>query len=153
MMICTIKKLYARRADKTRLDANKSQFPTISMRLLHTLLSCLLACAAGSAAAQSGDPRPINNFAAKTAQQLRAGDFDGLETLAANLRAKPRFLSDGQPVLSGFYAGVSKCVEMRCGDERMAPEDWKIHEELLARWAAKFPDSITSKVRSCAATI
>lgn len=126
----------------------QSQLPLIRTRLLHTLhtlLSCLLACAVGSAAAQSEDPRPINNFAANTAQQLRAGDFNGLETLAANLRAKPLLLNDGQPVLSGFYAGVSKCVEMRCGDERMAPDDWKAHEELLAKWAVKFPDSVTAK--------
>lgn len=114
------------------------------MRLLHTLLFCLLVCVLDSAAARDDDPRPINNFAAKTAQMLRAGDFQGLEKMAANLRAKSLLLSDGQPALSGFYAGVSKCVEMRCGDERMAFEDWKEHEELLARWRTKFPDSITA---------
>jgi hypothetical protein len=116
------------------------------MRLLHILLLfCLLAFAIDSAAARDGDPRPINSFAAKTADLLRSGDFQGLETLAANLRAKSLLLSDGQPALSGFYAGVSKCVEMGCGDERMAPEDWQAHQELLARWALKFPDSITAK--------
>lgn len=114
------------------------------MRLLHTLLCCLFFYAFDSAAARYEDPRPINNFAAKTAQMLRAGDFQGLETMAANLRAKLPLLSDGQPALSGFYAGVSKCVEMRCGDERMAPEDWKAHEKLLARWRSKFPKSITA---------
>jgi hypothetical protein len=114
------------------------------MRLLHILISCLLVCALDSMAATDGDPRPINNYAAKIAQMLRAGDFQGLETTAANLHAKSPLLSDGQPALSGFYAGVSMCVEMSCGDEQMTPQTWKEHEDLLAAWRAKFPDSTTA---------
>jgi hypothetical protein len=115
------------------------------MRLLHTLLSFVLASAVGLATAQGSDPRPINNFAASTARELRAGEFARLETMAADLRTSSRVLSDGQPALSGFYAGLSKCVEQRCGDELMSPEDWKIQEEMLAKWIAAFPDSITAK--------
>lgn len=115
------------------------------MRLPYIVLACLFACTVVSAAAQIDQSRPINRYAAKIALQLRAGDFEGLEALAASLRAKPQQLSDGQPALSGFYAGVAKCVEMRCGDERMAPKDWTAHEALLTQWAAKFPDSITVK--------
>jgi hypothetical protein len=115
-----------------------------TMRPLHILLSFLLVCAIDSIAATGEDPRPINNFADKTAQMLRSGDFQGLETTAENLRAKAIRLSDGQPALSGFYAGVSKCVEMSCGDEELTLQEWKEHEQLLAAWRTRFPDSTTA---------
>src|SRR5205823_9674470 len=44
------------------------------------------------------------------------------------------------------YAGVAKCVQMQCGDEKLPLEDWVRHKRLLDDWIKQFPNSLTAKL-------
>jgi hypothetical protein len=116
------------------------------MNLINIALGLLLLFGSAQTLAETDDPRPINRMAHVTADRLAAHDFAELERQANALRKQPRNLSDGQPQLSGFYSGVSKCVQMRCGDEDLSPEAWAHHLALLDEWESKFPKSITAKL-------
>ncbi|MDB5813626.1 MAG: hypothetical protein JWN23_743 [Rhodocyclales bacterium] len=99
-----------------------------------------------SVSAQSEDPRPINRMAKTTEILLNARNYDELDRVAEQLRKHPQTLADGQPKLAGFYAGVSKCVQMRCGDEDFSEETWVKHAALLDEWSLKYPNSISAKL-------
>lgn len=72
--------------------------------MIKTLLM-LFAIAFLAAEAQSSEPRPVNRKAKEVAEMLSQRKFHELENFAAALRKKNVPLSDGQPALSGFYAG------------------------------------------------
>lgn len=90
--------------------------------------------------------RPINRMAADTFVELQRRNFNALERTAESLREKNVPLKDGQPALAGFYAGVSKCVQSRCGDERQSEAEWAAHARLLDEWIQAFPTSPTARL-------
>lgn len=100
----------------------------------------------GAAEVESSEPRPVTRKAKEVAEMLSQRKFHELEKLAAALRKKSVPLSDGQPALSGFYAGVSKCVAMNCGDENLTDQEWLAHKTLLDKWNATLPKSTTAKL-------
>lgn len=125
--------------DRTHLMKSRSMHRLPSRWLLLSLV--LLGTAA---VPLPDDPRPINRSALEARNVLLARDFEALERRAAVLRQKPRVLSDGQPELSGFYAGVAMCVQMRCGDQTLPPQIWEDHALLLDAWIAAYPKSVTA---------
>lgn len=90
--------------------------------------------------------RPINRMADEVGGVLERHDFAKLEKLAQKFRENNVTLSDGQPAVAGFYAGVSKCIELSCGDERLPIENWVRHRALLDEWNAAYPNSATAKL-------
>lgn len=90
--------------------------------------------------------RPINRMAADTFLELQRRNFNALERTAESLREKNIPLEDGQPALAGFYAGVSKCVQSRCGDEHQSEGEWAAHARLLDEWIRDFPTSPTARL-------
>ena len=116
------------------------------MRALLLLVGLLLQLHAHSTTARRDDPRPINRSAQVAYEKLNARDFAYLERQVTELRRSPRLLSDGQPELAAFYAGVSKCVQMRCGDEDLSPEAWSHHSLLLDEWNKAYPHSSAAKI-------
>lgn len=116
------------------------------MRALLIVVGLLFHLHGHSTTARRDDPRPINRSAQAAYEKLEGRDFAHLEKQASELRRSPRLLSDGQPELAGFYAGVSKCVQMRCGDEDLSPDAWIHHKALLDEWNKAYPNSTTARI-------
>ena len=110
------------------------------MRMISmAVLLCLLA---GSAAAQSTNPRPLQRATDEHLALLMSRAYDKLDQVADEARTKQIALSDGQPLLNAIYAGVIGCG---CGNQ-LNEELWQVRKQRLDEWAKRKPGSVTARL-------
>jgi hypothetical protein len=105
-------------------------------------LAVLLFLLAGTAAAQSVNPRPMQRATDDHLGLLMGRAYDKLDRAADEARSKQIALSDGQPLLTGIYAGVIGCA---CGNQ-LNEDLWQVRKQRLDEWAKRKPGSVTARL-------
>jgi hypothetical protein len=93
---------------------------------------CFLIFSNALACNSSQSQRPILNVAIETNQMLLNRDFAGLDKLVIAYRKKNVLMSDGQPMLMGFYMGL--LYSMTDCNMRISDAEWEKFRRLLKDW-------------------
>jgi hypothetical protein len=107
-------------------------------RWLVTLLLMIPVCGFSS-------DRAFERYALVYHEKLMNGEFEQLEKDAESARKEKTTISDGQPLLSAIYGGISGCEFLSCSFPKTLVE-WRKKGEILSEWIKKYPESKTAKI-------
>lgn len=89
--------------------------------------------------------RPFVREAMEYHKKLVSWRYEEIEKAAKDARENDLKTSDGQPLLSAIYGGISGCEDVGC---RYLTDIvyWNLKKEKLEEWMSKHPESTTAKV-------
>ncbi len=147
------------------MTGSVSSIPFLNLRLFHSIpiffLLLIAACrpasadvakakpatcvltdaeAAGLSGDASTDIHAVSNYSKTVTSLLIAGKFEQLDCLADSARSRKERFAGGMWKIHNIYSGLEK------PQLHATQKDWDTHMELLQRWVATRPASITARV-------